>query len=213
MDRQLVCRCVVARSLSDQRIQRAVGDCGVSQSLGEDVGHDAQDPQLVRRDRRTVSLIQRSDGIEIDWEQAGCSTSAGTPSDTANFVAFTQALRSAVGSKPLLTAAVPVAGLPQKISLAKAVGTKALNCASRCSLAIGHADVAVMNVMNCAFDHAGMTELADDNAAPGWSTLTGANSALRECAPTGGNAGSAALALSTYSKMGVPASSLTLGVR
>lgn len=70
-----------------------------------------------------------------------------------------------------------------------------------------------MNVMNCApaSVRARSTDFADDNAAPGWSTLTGANSPIRECAPTGGNAGSAALALSTYAKMGVPASSLTLG--
>lgn len=84
----------------------------------------------------TGSLLKhRSDGLEIDWEQGGCSSSPGTPSDTANFIAFAQALRSAVGSKPQLSAAVPVQGLPQKISLAKAVGSKALN---------------FLNVMNCA---------------------------------------------------------------
>lgn len=130
MDRQLVRRCPFGRTLSGQRVQRAVGDCGVAQSLGEEAGHDAQDAQVVRRGPRSAPLTRRSDGIEIDWEQGGCSTSPGTPSDTANFVAFTQALRSAVGSKPQLTAAVPVAGLPQKISLAKAVGSKALNCAA-----------------------------------------------------------------------------------
>lgn len=123
------------------------------------------------------------DGLELDWEQAGCDSNPnGSPSDTKNFIAFSQQLRKTVGTSKQLTAAVASDGLPQRISLSALTGSKALN---------------FVNLM------------VYDIAAPGYAAETAPNAPLHFC--NGPNAGSADDSLALYKSLGVPYSRMSLG--
>ncbi|KAH9948621.1 chitinase [Amylocystis lapponica] len=132
------------------------------------------------------------DGVDFDWEypnSQGIGCNVISPNDTANFLSFLKELRAdPVGAKLILTASAPVT--PWK----DATGTSSSDVSAFAAV------FDWINIMN--YDIWGS-----------WAKSVGPNAPLNDtCADTADQQGSAVSAIAAWSKAGIPAHQLVLGV-